>query len=209
MIEGQTSTYEGHQVALFPYPVVSITQRSGPDSDTHCCGNATDYAWTTGIDTAYAPFDCHLYNSAGYDQGNRRMYVSDEKVWTLQGLQYVSVSFTHDENPPSKTSFKQGEIIAHSGQAGMAWGNHFHMDQSFTPSDPLTYSGLTCKGGNPCYSMSNSVSPIEVFYLTGDEPIQQTLGLEFQKWTGSPIVIGGRFKWWYACDKIRKRRFGL
>lgn len=208
MIAGQTSTYEGHQVALFPLDIVNISQISGPDSYSHCCGNATDYVGTHSQYPVYAPFDCHLYNSGTY---NRRMYVSDEMVWTLNGLQYVSVSFTHDDNPPTKTSFKQGELIAHSGSTGgpQMTGDHLHMDQSFKASDPLTFSGITCRGGNACYCMSESVPPQNVFYLTGDEDIVYTHGLEFETWTGSPIVIGGRFKWWYACDKIRKRRNGL
>lgn len=208
MIAGQTSTYEGHQVALFPLDILNISQISGPDSYSHCCGNATDYVGSHYEYPVYAPFDCHLYNSGTY---NRRMYVSDEMVWTLNGLQYVSVSFTHDNNPPSKTSFRQGELIAHSGSTGgpQMTGDHLHMDQSFTPSDPLTFSGITCRGGNACYCMSNSEPPEHVFYLTGDENVIYTHGLEFETWTGSPIYIKTKGNILLLTKKALLRKRGI
>lgn len=192
MLAGQTCTYEGHEVALFPLDIVNISQTSGQSSYSHCCGHATDYVGTYSDYPVYAPFTCTLYNSGTY---NRRMYVSDEMVWTLNGLQYVSVSFTHDDNPPTKTHFRQGELIAHSGSTGGAQmtGDHCHMDQSFTPRAPLIDYGVVCAGGNECYAMQDSEPVNHVFYLTGDETIIDTKGIEFEEWTDSPIYIKSKF----------------
>lgn len=210
MLAGQTSEYEGYQVALFPLDYINVTQRSSPSSYSHCCGNPTDFAGAHTIYPIYAPFDCTLYNAGAADRnGNRRMYVSDEEVWTLDGLHQCSVSFTHDDNPPTKTHFRQGELIGHTGTTPreMVTGDHVHMDQSLYPRMPLVSYGVYCQGlGNLCYAMQDDCPVEQVFYLTGDETIVNTMGIEFETWTGSPIYIKGKFKWWMACGKMRKRR---
>ena len=43
----------------------------------------------------------------------------------------------------------------------------------------------------------------DVYYLTGDEAIRSTMGLEFATWTGSPIYIRGFKKPWLWSKKIR------
>lgn len=210
MKANQTCTYDGHQVALFPMDIVNVTQTSGTGQYSHCCGHPTDFVGTHKDYPVYAPFDCTLYNSGGSDlNGNRRMYVSDEMVWTLNGLQYVSVSFTHDDNPPTKTHFKQGELIAHTGETGRVSGDHLHMDQSFTPRDPLINYGYSCDGVNPCYAMANSEPVNHVFYLTGDETIINTMGIEFETWTDSPIYIGGEFNVVLYAKKIINKKRGI
>lgn len=207
MLAGQTCTYEGNQVALFPLDVVNVTQTSSPSSYSHCCGHPTDFVGTHASYPIYAPFDCHLFESG--TSGNRRSYVSDNEVWTLEGLKYVTVSFTHDNNPPTKTHFRQGELIAHTGTAGFVTGDHTHIDQALYANAPLVSYGVTCAGGNLCYAMRDD-SPVEnVFYLTGDETIINTMGIDFHEWTDSPIHIGGKFKWWMCYHLLKQRRLKI
>lgn len=207
MLAGQTSEYEGYQVALFPLDIVNVTQTSSPSSYSHCCGHPTDFVGTSGTYPIYAPFDCHLFESG--TSGNRRSYVSDNEVWTLDGLHYVTVSFTHDNNPPSRTSFRQGELIAHTGTAGFVTGDHTHMDQALYANAPLVSYGITCSGGNLCYAMRDDAPVEQVFYLSGDETIINTMGINFQTWDGSPIYVRGKFKWWMCYNKLRRRKLGL
>ena len=61
----------------------------------------------------YAPFSCHLVHT--YTSGNTRVYQSDNEVWTPSGLKNVTVSFTHDPNPPTETRYEQGDLIYHTG----------------------------------------------------------------------------------------------
>lgn len=210
MRAGDTCTYNGSEVALLPFDYVNVTQVSGPGSLSHCCGHPADYAFTSYEYPIYAPFTCTLFESIA--SGNRRAYVSDAPVWTAaHGLTYVTVSFTHDNNPPAATHFNQGQLIAHSGIAGLALGDHCHMDQAPAADMPLISSGITCAGGNLCYYMQNDVEAEAIFYLAGNETIVNTMGKSFTTWSGSPIVPGGggNFKIWMAAKLLRRRKYGL
>ena len=216
MQAGETLSYQGSQVCLFPLDYLYVTQTSGPSSASHCCGHPTDYIGTYNAYPIYAPCDCHLVYQDGWSVGNTRAYTSDAPVWTPTGLQYVTFSFTHDDNPPSATSFSQGDLIAHTGTAPY-YADHTHIDQADIANAQLVYYGYTCSYGNPCYALQDSVEPEEIFYLSGNETIVQTLGLDFDTWDrppDPPSPTGGSsslLKKWYTCNNIsgtiRKRRY--
>lgn len=170
-------TYKGYQVCLFPMTFLNVTQWSSSTDPSHCCGHPADYAGDGTKYPIYAPCDCTLCYSDNV--GNTRGYTSTKKVWTPSGLRYVSFSFTHDDTPPSKTSFKQGELIAHTGTAGDASGDHSHIDQSFKQNANLVYSGIKCSHGNDCWYLDGSVDPTSFWYVN-DTEIQNTEGHTFQ-----------------------------
>ena len=210
MNQGDRCTYMGNEVALLPFDYINISQVSGPSSLTHCCGHAADFTFPTVNYPAYAPFTCTLFQSDTPANGNRRSYVSDAPVWTVShGLVYVTVSFTHDDNPPAATHFNQGDIIMHSGTAGYALGDHTHMDQAPAQNDPLVSYGITCSGGNLCYALQSSVEAEDIFYTAGTETVIDTHGKTFTDWTGSPITPGGNFKWWMSAKLLRRRKYGI
>ena len=210
MNQGDTCSYMGNEVALFPLNYISITQIYDPDNAySHCCGHMVDYAFPYDPYPAYAPFTCTLFESSSSTYGNRRSYVSDNPVWTVgHGLVYVTVSFTHDNNPPVATHFNQGDIIMHSGDAGQALGKHIHMDQSPIAYATLITEGTICPSGI-CYHLDQDDEPENIFYTCGTETIVNTMGKTFTDWTGSPIVPGGNFKWWMSAKKLRRRRNGF
>lgn len=206
MHAGQKISYNGSQVCLFPLDYMYCTQTSSPSSFSHCCGHPADWIGSYDAYPVYAPFDCHLvYQDSS---GNSRAYSSDAPVWTPQGLQYVTVMFTHDNNPPSATSFSQGDLIAHTGTAGFVTGDHCHMDQSNIDGAQLVSYGIYCSGGNLCYALQGSQEPYDIFYLSGAETVVQTQGMTFQAWTQPPEPPSpGKAK--YAIlmlAGIRKRR---
>lgn len=172
-------SYKGYQVCLFPMETMYITQWSSPDADSHCCGHPFDCAVGGRTDVPlYAPCDCHLINAGSAQDGNTRIYTSDKKVWTPSGLRQVTFSFTHDNNPPTKTTFKQGELIAHTGVTGMVTGDHSHIDQTFTVDGTLIYYGITCRYGNKCYALNGSVLPT-LFWYVNDTVIANDMGHTF------------------------------
>lgn len=210
MNQGDTCSYMGNEVALLPFDYIDISQIADPYSYSHCCGHPADFTFPTVNYPAYAPFTCTLFQSDTPANGNRRSYVSDNPVWTVgYGLVYVTVSFTHDDNPPAATHFNQGDIIMHSGTAGYVTGDHTHMDQAPDANDPIWNYGIVCVGGNQCYALQNSVEAETIFYTAGTETIVNTMGKTFTDWTGSPIVPGGNFKWWMSAKKLRRRRNGF
>lgn len=178
---------DGHEVCLFPMDMLYITQLSGPSSLSHCCGHPIDIVGNTPEYPLYAPFSCHLVWS--YPDGNERSYTSDNPVWyaTPDGngwtLGYVTVCFTHQNNPPTKTSFKQGEVIAHTGTAGNVTGDHCHLDQSTLPNVGNVSFGVTCAYGNLCYALQGSTDPTKIYFIN-DTNVVQTLGLNFATWEG-------------------------
>lgn len=178
---------DGHEVCLFPMDMLYVTQVSGPSSLSHCCGHPIDIVGNTPQYPLYAPFSCHLVWS--WSDGNERSYTSDNEVWcaTPNGngwtLGYVTVCFTHQNNPPTKTSFKQGELIAHTGTSGNVTGDHCHLDQSTLPNVGNVSFGVTCAYGNLCYALQGSTDPTKIYFINNTNVVQ-TLGLNFATYEG-------------------------
>lgn len=211
MRANERASYDGYEVCLFPLDYLYCTQKSGPDSYSHCCGHPADWVGSHYVYPYYAPFSCTRYYYGPDSDGAPVCYVSDDKVWTPKGLSYVSVEFAHDDNRPTKTHFNQGELIGHTGTTppALVTGDHLHMDQSNIANAPLVSYGITCAYGNECYALQNSTTAEDIFYLSGSETIAQTQGMNFEKWTGSPIHHGGGFKWWMSKRVIERRKNGL
>lgn len=172
-------SYRGYQVCLFPMETMYITQWSAPNDGSHCCGHPFDCAILNQTHIPlYAPCDCHLIDAGIAQYGNTRIYTSDKNVWTPSGLRQVTFSFTHDDNPPTKTTFKQGELIAHTGTAGDDEGDHSHIDQTFTVNGKLVEYGVTCPHGNYCYALEGSVLPTSFWYVN-DTLIANDMGHTF------------------------------
>ena len=185
MKPGQKLEKDGKQVCLFPMEIMNITQWSSPSSYSHCCGHPFDNAISGQVSVpVYAPFSCHLVHT--YPSGNTRVYQSDNEVWTPSGLKTVVVSFTHDPNPPTETRYKQGDLIYHTGTAGMATGDHCHIDQSFTLNAGLVSYGIVCSYGNECYALSGSELPNNVFYVN-DTNILNGYGQEWKTFDGGDV----------------------
>ena len=185
MKAGQKLEKDGHEVCLFPMETMNITQWSSPSEYSHCCGHPFDNAISGQVRVSvYAPFSCHLIHT--YPSGNTRVYQSDSEVWTPSGLKNVTVSFTHDPNPPTETRYKQGDLIYHTGTAGMATGDHCHIDQSFTLNAGLVSYGIVCSYGNECYALSGSELPNNIFYVN-DTNIVSGYGQEWKTFDGGDV----------------------
>ena len=205
MLAGQTAVYDGHEVALFPLDILACTQVSGPGQFSHCCGTATDWVGSYAQYPYYAPFSCHRI----YQSSDTCVYLSDDEVWTPSGLMYVSIGFTHDNNPPAQSSFVQGELIGHTGTQGFVTGDHVHIVCSMATSWQYVDSGQTCGSGSHCYYIAGNKPIYEMLYITGDEQIVDTKGMTFQIYDGvNPPIILYKFKWWLSAKIIKKRKEG-
>ena len=213
MKAGQTATYQGYQIALFPLDVLNCTQTSGPGQYSHCCGTATDWVGTYTRYPFYAPCDCVRIQQTS----DNCAYRSAAPVWTPMGLTYIVFGFGHDNNPPGKTYFSQGELIGHTGTAGHVTGDHTHITQATGQTYRLINSGIQCGSGNTCYYVENNEPIYSIFYITGAETIINTRGMTFQKAQDAGGGGGGggdepvitdptKFKWWMAIKHLRVRR---
>lgn len=188
MQAGERISYQGYEVCLFPLDYVYCTQTSGPTNPSHCCGTASDWIGPYDFYPYYAPFSCTRI----YQDADTVCYKNDNPVWTPSGLkQDVIISFTHDNNPPAASHYDQGDLIGHTGTAGMVTGAHVHLDQAFDSERVLIDSGITCAMGNRCWYIRNGILPPDCYYLSGSETVVQTLGQTFQTWSGgTPLSTG-------------------
>jgi hypothetical protein len=167
-----------YQVALFPLDYLNCTQLNGAGTYSHCCGTMTDWAGPSTSYPYYAPVDCHRLSLSGSD--NVAMYKSDSKVLTPSGVKWLCFLFMHDNNVPSQTSFRQGQLIGHTGVAGNVTGDHVHLDQCLQSTISLQQSGQACAGTSDCWYVPNGVQPTAAYYLTGAEQIVNLRGQTFQ-----------------------------
>jgi len=89
---------------------------------------------TSGIDDAYAPFDCKVVatSPSNPEEGHMAGFESVNKVLLADGTtDYVTFMLAHDNNISDLSvgqTFKQGEVIYQEGTYGEAGGNHIHME---------------------------------------------------------------------------------
>lgn len=187
MQAGQTLRGDnGLQVCLFPLPVLYVTQTSSPGSFSHCCGHPFDCVGATTAANYYAPCDMRLIYAGPSANGMPRIWQSQQEVITPGGVGYVCIEFGHDNNPPYSaigSTVKQGQLIGHTGTAGMVTGDHVHIDQAHGTGKTLVDYGIVCSGGNECWALNGSTTPVNIFYINGTT-IQQTGGLNFQTYDG-------------------------
>lgn len=209
---------QGHQVCLFPLTQMNITQWHGPGAYSHCCGNMVDYG-TNGVPTpVYAPCDMHLTYDP-HTVPNTLFYCSDQQVLTPDGLHWVSIQFTHANNPPRSQTVKQGDVIYYSGTAGGV-ALHLHMDQSFIKDARWIDSGHGCVFPGNCMYLNGTTEPQHVFFIN-DTAIVNDHGEQWYYFHADdppippepeppdpPIpspATGGNFKW-YLYKQLFDRR---
>lgn len=212
MLAGERMTGEdGVEVCLFPMDYMSLSQGYGPGTFSHCCGCPCDWASPNKAPyPVYAPFTGHVV-ARGQGTGNTLFYSSDEPVRTPSGDIYVSVQMTHAYygSIPTKSHFTQGELIYYTGQQGLAYGDHLHLDQCQGQDQMWVGYGITCSGGNNCWALPNGVSPERIFFIDGRETIVSTGSMNFIIGDGTPVIgpTGDSAKMlMLMAGKIKKRR---
>ena len=193
MIQGETKSYNGYEVCLFPMDYVYPTQ-------SYHGGTASDWIGSAANYPVYAPFTCEVYY---VNAGDNTIWAhSVDKVWTPYGLTYVTVCFTHSNDiAPAPFSigdtFNQGDLMYHTGNKGQSYGDHLHLDQA------SVYTTYIQAGGG----LYEGRTPFEIYYLSGSETIfkQRILdyfGEMFKYWKGF-------FKWYYSKKLLERRKYGL
>lgn len=152
------------QIALFPMKYLNITQ--GMNMGTHLGTLAIDIAGKdTGTDNVFAPFDGVI----------KRKWANSNTVW-LESLQpvlwasgvvdYMTVMFTHDNYIADLNIgqiIKQGQVFYQEGTAGIATGNHVHLEVG---KGKLTGTGWF-QNSKGIWTINNAVKPNEVLWLNG------------------------------------------
>ncbi|MEG0264973.1 MAG: hypothetical protein RR641_03275 [Erysipelotrichaceae bacterium] len=183
MIKGQTLVIQGYEVPLFPMQYCNITQGDmvGTHSGTYAIDNA---GRNQGIDAIYAPVTMkHVARDTTTIGGNAAFFQSISKVLFADGtIDYITFMFIHDNyinDYHVGQVFKQGQEFGDEGSAGLATGNHSHIE--------------VAKGKWRGYPLYNK-NAYGTYYLPNNIPIEHACVMD------QTIILAGIADWKYAAD---------
>ena len=137
--DGGGSIPSGYQLAVFPMDNIDVSQGEYGDYSHTPERNeqlAMDFMardsnnnWITEY-PIYAPFDLEIIDI--YHEWAQVIWRSTTKVFGVDGTKHdvITISTAHDWNYASKpigTRIKKGELMGHTGNAGMSTGDHLHI----------------------------------------------------------------------------------
>lgn len=209
MIAGQKLVAsDGYEVALFPMPYLVMSQDEGGDYSHTGTYNIDFLGWGENgrIYQApiYAPCTMRLvqfWNSEG--GGNNCVFESIDKVHLANGqLDYLTIAFGHDSNPPITTIgaiVNQGDLCYHTGTYGNVTGDHVH-----TCCGQGQFQGYTTRAGGH-QDLTNRIHYWDAVYVN-DTTILQGFNHNWTTWNGSSYTIQNkRFPWVLYARKLRNK----
>lgn len=208
MKAGKKYELNGVQYAMYPNPVMNITQTSN-GGYTHRGSNAIDDAQATaGISNGYAPCDV-ICVATDYVNGNFMLWESVNPVKTARhGVQHIHFYVGHDNTANAYVGMviKQGIQLFSEGTAGKATGNHNHIEVSLGKWGGTFYE----QNAYGAYMLPNNVNPADVFF-SDDTQILSSGGLNWIEIeaSGSSIPSSGTFKFTFNNIRIRYGTNGL
>ncbi|MDF9824695.1 hypothetical protein M2475_000923 [Breznakia sp. PF5-3] len=184
MKKGQTSVRNGIEDILFPMEICNITQ--GDNEGTHKGTYAVDLAGKdSGRDYAYFPFSARSVALDSAKNGNAVIWESLHKVRFADGtIDYCCMMVIHDNDPTGfsiGSSYKQGVQMAQEGTAGIASGNHLHVEVA---------KGKYQRGNAGMYEKNK----YGIYHLKNNMPIEKVCFMDNTK------IIRGIADWKYLKD---------
>ena len=213
MKKGQTlKANDGYEVMLFPLPYMDISQGENGSYSHKGTLNIDFIGWGKNgrIYNApmYAPCSCKCVRTIdSYNKG--RIFQSLNKVHTPKGLQYVTFMNFHDNNPLAKkgSTFKQGELYAHTGTAGGVTGDHTHFNCA-----KGKYAGWEQVPPEGHGQLVNSTHIYDICYVN-DTVLRDDYNYPWKKWKETPTptptpsqLLKPHFPWVLYARKLRNIR---
>ncbi len=188
----------GVQYAMYPNPVMNITQTIN-GYYSHRGTNAIDDAQAdTGISNGYAPCDlvC-VATDYGDAYGNAMFWQSTAPVMTRShGQQYITMMVIHDDTADAYVGLtvSQGQQLFSEGTAGNATGNHNHIEVALGQWTGVHYvaSGGSTAWGTTVWMLPGNINPAEVFFVD-DTNIVNGGGLDWATTGGSASTSSSSF----------------
>ena len=141
-------TNDGTEVMLFPLEYLNMSQDEGGDY-SHAGTLAMDFLGWGGSGRIYkcpyyAPCSCTCIGST---ESANRIWQSNNPVLLADGsTDYVCWVQAHDNNPlPVGTVLNQGDLLGHTGTAGIVSGDHLHLNVAkgkYANWEPPSYTQL-------------------------------------------------------------------
>ena len=201
---------DGYEVALFPMPYLYMSQDEGGDYSHIGTYNIDLLGWGANGRIYQAPIyaPCTMKVVAtwlNYAGGNSVFFESVDKVHLANGqLDYLTISFGHDSNPPITTIgqvVNQGDLCYHTGTYGNVTGDHTH-----TCCGQGHYQGVTSRPPENHQDLTNRIHYWEALYVN-DTTIVRGFNHNWVEWTGptpTPTPPRSKFKWVLYSRKFRE-----
>ncbi|MBQ5473940.1 MAG: hypothetical protein IIT65_04415 [Lachnospiraceae bacterium] len=204
---------DGYEVALFPMPYLYMTQDEGGDTSHQGTYNLDFIGWNGSSKVynapLYAPCTMKVVNTwLNYSGGNAVFFESVNKVHLANGtLDYLTIFFAHDPNPPYTSIgqvVQQGQICYHTGEYGIAYGDHVH-----SCCGQGRYQGTTVRPTGHT-DLTNRIHYWDGVYVN-DTTIVQGYGHNWRTWSGPtpPTPSREKFPWVLYARKLREGRWEI
>ena len=211
MIAGQTlRARDGYEVALFPLPYLYISQGElMPSNYSHYNTYNMDFlGWDANGRVyqapLYAPFTMKVVALWDYNGSHTVSFESVDKVHFADGsLDYMTIEFTHAQNPPYHTIgdvVSQGQLCYYTGTFGQATGDHVHMC-----CGKGHYDGYTQRTGGH-YDLTNRYHLYDSLYINDTTVVYDSHDYPWKTYispTPPTPVKKGKFPWVIYARKLR------
>ena len=218
MLANQTMVaQDGYEVALFPLQFMNISQGELMSSSySHYNTYNMDFlGWGPNGRVygcpLYAPFTMKVVALWDYNGSHTVTWESVNKVHFADGsLDYMTIEFTHDNNPPYHTigdRVNQGQLCYHTGTFGQVTGDHVHMC-----TGKGHYDGYTQRTGGH-YDLTNRHHLYDSLYKNNTVLIDDH-NYNWREYSGGTTPPGPgpspwgttKFPWPVVARKLRERR---
>ena len=197
---------DGYEVMLFPLPYMYISQGEDGSYSHRGTLNIDFLGWGASgrVYNApmYAPCSCKCVATIDVNN-NGRIFESLNKVHTPTGLKYVTFMCFHDNLPIASvgSTFRQGEIFAHTGTAGNVTGDHTHFNTANG-----TYAGWENVPPDNNGQLVNSTHIYDICYVN-DTVIVEGDNYNWTNYNGNiKRNFNNNFKWVLYANKLRRKR---
>lgn len=212
MQAGKQYSSNGVQYAMYPNPIMNITQTIN-GYYSHRGTNAIDDAQAdSGISNGYAPCDmvC-VATDYGDAYGNAMFWQSTAPVITRShGQQYITMMVIHDNTADAYVGLtvSQGQQLFSEGTAGNATGNHNHIEVALGQWTGTHYvaSGGSTAWGTTVWMLPGNINPAEVFFVD-DTQILDGGGLDWATTGGSSATASSGFSTDQLIEEHAKATF--
>lgn len=214
MRAGQTlRARDGYEVALFPLPYMYISQGElMPSGWSHYNTYNMDFmGWDANGRVyqapLYAPFTMKVVALWDYNGSHTVSFESVDKVHFADGsLDYMTIEFTHAQNPPYHTIgdvVSQGQLCYYTGTFGQATGDHVHMC-----CGKGHYDGYTQRTGGH-YDLTNRYHLYDSLYINDTTIVYDSHDYPWKTYIGPtppphPVKFS-KFPWVLYANKLRNR----
>lgn len=203
---------DGYEVALFPLEYMNISQGElMPDNSwSHYNTYNVDFlGWNQDGRVLkcpiYAPFTMKVVALWDYTGSHTVTFESVDKVHFADGsLDYMTIEFTHADNPPIFTlnaTVQQGRLCSYTGTYGNVTGDHSHICIG-----KGHYTGYTQREGGH-YDLSNRYHIYNGLFINDTEIIYDH-NYNWRTWEQPQPPTDrkkSKFKWVLYAEKLRNK----